>query len=103
MDRHGEQSQVCPTEFTLVHRVTYARGDAMRLLSSTISLMLLLYSGPLRADDSAEVAKPVEMIFWERERWGPQEWSARLTLWADGKSQIEVTQRSAARPKKGWT
>ena len=52
-----------------------------------------------------EVPDGVEMIFWEEQRWFPPS-ESRLTIWADGRSEILISRRSApfGPPlKTGWT
>jgi len=48
-------------------------------------------------------AQKVQMIFWERQNWEPGGGSERLTLWADGRSEIAVKRREAPRKTRaGW-
>ena len=53
----------------------------------------------------------IDMLFWEHQSWKPGGGSERLTLWADGRSEIWVTRPGLAlrtatsatpRPRPGW-
>ncbi len=44
------------------------------------------------------------MIFWEKQEWDGSGAARRLTLWADGRSEITVKQLGApGKPRRGWT
>lgn len=46
----------------------------------------------------------ITSIFWEKQVWGLGGGKSRLTLWADGRSEITVRRRRPAAPAKpGWT
>jgi hypothetical protein len=45
----------------------------------------------------------VDMLFWEKQDWEPSGGAERLTLWADGRSEITVKRLGEPRkPKAGW-
>lgn len=53
-----------------------------------------------------EVPDGVEMIFWEDQEWSPPNDQSRLTIWADGRSEILLSQASGPYGpplKDGWT
>ena len=60
-------------------------------------------------DTSSELdLADVELIFWERQSWEVGGGRSRLTLWADGRSEIIVVpdaglQPQALRPRDGWS
>lgn len=46
----------------------------------------------------------VQMIFWEKQSWQSNGPSMRLTLWADGRSEITVQRWGKPQPTRpGWT
>ncbi len=64
-------------------------------------LMLIIV---LALANAAEGRQGASMIFWENQHWDGSGNSERLTLWADGRSEIAVKRRGEPHPpKKGWT
>jgi len=58
------------------------------------------------AADSKGAQAEVELIFWESQSWEDGGERARLTLWADGRSETRVTRsvgQTAPKAKPGWT
>src|SRR4051812_6934743 len=71
-----------------------------------LSIPLFAADAPTQSQPSTQpVSQPiVEMIFWENQIWKPGGGGERLTLWADGRSEISVRRFGGARkPKPGWT
>jgi hypothetical protein len=77
-----------------------------------LALMGFLISFPTLAgvtgNDAA--AQAVEMIIWEYQNWEPNGGYKRLTLWQDGRSEVEVVPMAIMPAgstdllqKKGWT
>jgi hypothetical protein len=67
-------------------------------------LSVVLKAGPAGAQPTMKKSKPIQMIFWEKQSWESGGPSERLTLWADGRSEIRVKQ--FGKPKKtkaGWS
>jgi hypothetical protein len=74
-------------------------------------MMCLIVCSPLAsADDNDSAVKGVEMIIWECQNWESNGGYKRLTLWNDGRSEVEVVPSAKIPagptnllPKKGWT
>jgi hypothetical protein len=90
-------------------------GERKSMWVWTIAMLAMLQPSHLVFADSAEghpsttqaasqgQAK-VEMIFWENQIWKPGGGGERLTLWADGRSEIRVRRFGDPRkPRAGWT
>jgi hypothetical protein len=77
------------------------------LLFTIISAPILSAIVPAKgviAQFAAEESKKIQMIYWEKQSWVSNGPSMRLTLWADGRSEITV--QRWGKPQKtspGWT
>ena len=75
----------------------------------TCSIIMTILSIPLQAapptsQSTTKKSGEIEMIFWEKQSWKSGGASQRLTLWADGRSEITV--KRLGKPKKtkpGWS
>jgi hypothetical protein len=75
----------------------------MWLIVATL-LSVALEAGPAQSQPTTENPVPVQMIFWEKQNWEPGGPSERLTLWADGRSEITVKQSGKPKkPKVKWS
>ncbi len=75
-------------------------------------MMLWLLAGPAVAigSDMSPAHGEVEMIVWEHQNWESGGGYRRLTLWRDGRSEVDVALqvrfpdgRTNPRPRPGWT
>jgi hypothetical protein len=60
-------------------------------------------AAPADSQPAASESTKVELIFWEKQDWEPNGSSERLTLWADGRSEVTVRQWGVPqKPRAGW-
>jgi len=67
-------------------------------------LSVALEPGLAAAQPTTNKSGEIDMIFWEKQSWKSGGPSKRLTLWADGRSEITV--KKSGKPKKtkpGWS
>jgi hypothetical protein len=72
--------------------------------AGTCAALISFAAADATSRPSTAPAAGVEAVFWEHQSWKPGGSSARLTLWADGRS--EITLKSYGQPqatKPGWT
>lgn len=74
-----------------------------------IGIMVFVPVNSFTRDNSSGFQK-VEMIIWEHQSWKTNGGFERLTIWGDGRSQVEVspcafctTSQMNIKPKNGWT
>jgi hypothetical protein len=83
----------------------------MRHMGTGLMLLCLMVA-PVLTDGSEinPIPGEVELIVWEHQNWESNGGYNRLTLWRDGRSEVDVAPfghipsgRSNLRPKNGWT
>lgn len=88
------------------------RGKTDMTKSYFLVLMTCLMSFPgfATATKNDSVIQGVEMIIWEHQNWEFNGGYERLTLWRDGRSEVEVVPHAQIPggptdllPKRGWT
>ncbi len=58
---------------------------------------------PINTDNEVRIPAGVELIYWEYAAGMGWRDSQRLTLWADGRSEILIVKHANGKPKVGWT
>lgn len=82
----------------------------IRLVSIGKLFLMLVALGCAAEPLRVPVPADARMLFWERQSWEPGGGSSRLTLWADGRSEVIVApgdqmrgSYERLRPREGWT
>jgi hypothetical protein len=86
--------------------VTSCTDQTTMLIGIIVAAILSvpLDAGPAASQPTTKKSEPIQMIFWEKQSWESGGPSERLTLWADGRSEITV--RQLGKPRKtrpGWS
>jgi hypothetical protein len=70
----------------------------------------ICFPGFATATENDSLVRGVHMVIWEHQNWEPNGGYKRLTIWRDGRSEVEVVPRAFIPsgltdlpPKSGWT